>query len=93
MSHHSFVDEAIKGLLSNRCAMRVEEKSYVCSPMSVVSKSMGNLRLVLNLRYLNRFLHVVSFKYEDLRIVDLMFEANDFLFKSEVWIPPCGYTS
>ena len=49
MSHRSFVDEAIKGLLSNRCAMRVEERPYVCSPLSVVSKSMGNLHLVLNL--------------------------------------------
>ena len=64
--------------------MRVKEKPYVCSPLSVVSKSMGNLRLVLNLRYLNQFLHVVSFKYEDLRIAALMFEANDFLFKFDL---------
>ena len=85
MSHRSFVDEAIKGLLSNRCAMRVEERPYVCSPLSVVSKSMGNLHLVLNLWYLNQLLHVVSFRYEDLCIAALMFEANDFIQISVGW--------
>ena len=83
ISHCPFVNEAIKGLLSNRCAMRVE-KPHVCSPLSVVSKSTGNLHLVLNLQYLNQFLHVASFKYEDLRIAALMFEANDFLFKFDL---------
>ena len=84
ISYRPFVDEAIQSLLSNRCAVRVEEKPHVCSPLSVVSKSMGNLRLVLNLRYLNQFLHVESFKYEDLHIAALMFEANDFLFKFDL---------
>ena len=82
--YHPFVDEAIQSLLSNQCAVRVEEKPHVCSPLSVISKSMGNLRLVLNLRYLNQFLYVESFKYEDLCIAALMFEANDFLFKFDL---------
>ena len=44
----------------------------------------GKLRLVLNLRYLNQFLHVVSFKYEDLRIAALMFEEDEFLIKFDL---------
>ena len=56
----------------------------MCSPLSVVTKSPRNFRLVLNLRYLNQFLYVVSFKYEDLRIAALMFEPKDFLFKFDL---------
>ena len=45
---------------------------------------MGKLRLVLNLRYLNQFLHVSHFKYEDLRVAALMFEKHDYLFKFDL---------
>ena len=37
--------------------------------------------IFLNLWYLNQFLHVISFKYEDLCIAALTVEANDFLCK------------
>ena len=56
----------------------------MCSPLSVVSNTAGKLQLVLNLRYLNQFLHVVRFKYEDLLIAALMFEANEYLFKFDL---------
>jgi len=39
------------------------------------------LRLVLNLWYLNQFLQMQSFKYEDLHIAALMFEQGECLFK------------
>ena len=79
-----FVDDALQNLMSNRCIMRVEAKPEVCSPLSVVANSQGKLRLVLNLRYLNQFLHVVSFKYEDLCIAALMFEQGEYLFKFDL---------
>ena len=79
-----FVDEAVKSLLKNRCVMKVSEKPYICSPLSVVSNATGKLHLVLNLRYLNQFLHVISFKYEDLRIAALMFEGDEFLIKFDL---------
>ena len=46
--HHTFVDEAVQNLVSNRCVVRVHEKPYMCNPLSVVSNSTGKLRLVLN---------------------------------------------
>ena len=79
-----FVDNAVADLLKNRCAVQVSEKPYICSPLLVVSNSSGKLRLILNLRYLNQFLHVVSFKYEDLRIAALMFEEDEFLIKFDL---------
>lgn len=82
--HHAFVDEAVQSLVLNRCAVRVGEKPYMCNPLSVVSNATGKLRLVLNLRYLNQFLHVSHFKYEDLRVAALMFEKHDYLFKFDL---------
>ena len=84
ISHRVFVEDAVLNLLNNRCVAQVSEKPHVCSPLSVVSNSSGKLRLVLNLRYLNQFLHVVSFKYEDLRVAALMFEKDEFLFKFDL---------
>ena len=84
LSHHSFVTEAVSQLLINRCVRKVDEKPYVCSPLSVVQNAEGKLRLVLNLRYLNQFLTQVKFKYEDLRVALLMFTREDFLFKFDL---------
>ena len=50
----------------------------------VVANAEGKLRLVLNLKYLNKFLHKESFKYEDLRIAMLLFGKVDFLIKFDL---------
>ena len=68
------MDEAVQSLMINRCVTRVQQQPEVCSPLSVVGNPHGKLRLVLDLKYLNQVLHVLSFKYEDLRIAALMFE-------------------
>ena len=70
--------------LCHRCVQRVDHKLYVCSPLSVVSNTADKLRLVLNQRHLNQFLHVVKFKYENLHIAALMFEPNKYLFKFDL---------
>ena len=83
-NHRKFVDEAVQSLLLNRCVVRVDSKPHVCSPLSVVSNSSGKLRLVLNLRYLNQFLHVTKFKYKDLRVAALIFEREEYMFKFDL---------
>jgi len=80
--HSEFVDEAIQSLIENRCVLGVQEKPVLCSPLSVVEGT--KLRLLLNLRYLNQFLHVLSFQYEDLCIAALMFEKDEYLFKFDL---------
>ena len=82
--HRSFVEETVENLVNNRCVLRVSARPHVCSPLSVVCSSAGKLRLVLNLRYLNQYLHVLTFKYEDLRVVALLFDANEYLFKFDL---------
>ena len=41
---------------------------------------MQEKKLVVNLRYLNRFLCKHKFKYEDLRIVTSLFERGEYMF-------------
>ena len=50
----------------------------------MVANAEGKLRLVLNLKYLNQFLHKFKFKYEDIRVALLMFTKQDFLFKFDL---------
>lgn len=83
-THQKFVDEAVLSLLTNRCIRRVEAEPWLCSPLLVVSNSTGKLRLVLNLRYVNQFLHVTKFKYEDLRVAALMLERDEYMFKFDL---------
>ena len=84
LTHNQFVTDTIAELLANRCISKVTQKPHVCRPLSVVSNAEGKLRLVLNLRYLNQFLHKVKFKYEDLRVALLMFTKEDFLIKFDL---------
>ena len=44
------------------------ENPHVCSPLSVVPNSSSKLCLALNLWYFNQLMHVVSFRYKDLRM-------------------------
>ena len=73
IENKNFVFESIQELERNRCITRVFDFPYICSPLSVVANSAGKLRLVLNLCYLNQFLWLDKFKYEDLRTAMLMF--------------------
>ena len=82
--HKIFVDEAVQSLLTNRCIRKVGGKPWVCNPLSVVSNFKDKLRLVLNLRYVNQFLHVAKFKYEDLHVAALMFERDEYMFKFDL---------
>ena len=59
--------------------LHVQEVPHVCNPLSVVCSHKGKLRLVLDLRYVNRYLWKCSFKYEDLRTVLSMFNLGDYV--------------
>ena len=74
------MDDAVENLVKNRCVLRVSKRPQVCNPLSIVSNSVGKLRLVLNLR---QYLHVL-FKYEDLRMAALLFEVDKYLFKFDL---------
>ena len=84
LDNKEFVLDAIQELEKNRCITRVFDPPYICSPLSVVSNSSGKLRLVLNLRYLNQFLWLDRFKYEDMRTAMTMFQKGDYVFSFDL---------
>ena len=77
--YEQFIDDSIKDLVADRCVKPVQEIPHVCNPLSVVCSRKGKLRLVLDLRYVNRYLWKCSFKYEDLRTVLSMFNRGDYV--------------
>ena len=79
LANKQFVTQAISELVQNHCEMKVSNQPHVCSPLSVVSNSMGMQRLVINsLRYLNRHLWRDKFKYEYMCIAMLLFQLGDY---------------
>ena len=75
-----FVKSEIK-LLQFGCIKEVSSDNvYIVSPLSVASNN-GKNRLILDLRYLNGFLRVPRFQYEDLRTFRDIFRRGDWFFK------------
>eukprot|EP00117_Sycon_ciliatum_P022902 scpid26163/ scgid19621/ Retrovirus-related Pol polyprotein from transposon gypsy; Reverse transcriptase; Endonuclease len=74
-----FVGEAISDMRSRGCIKEVNrDQVSVCSPLGVVDNG-KKLRLILDLRYLNKHLAKFKFKLEDLKVVADVYEKNDFL--------------
>ena len=69
VDNRAFVCEAIEQLLLAGSAVEVKrDQVHVCSPLGVVPKKNGKLRLILALRFLNKHLATRNFKFEDLRV-------------------------
>ena len=84
VSNKEFVDEALTDLLAEGSVIQLESTPHICSPLMVVTNDIGKKRLVLNLKFLNKFLKKFRFKYEDLRTVLAMIEKGDSLFSFDL---------
>ena len=78
-----FVTDAVKDLLGTGCILIVDNRPFICRPLSVVEGS-NKKRLVINLRYLTSLLWKQKFKYEDLRTALLL---RTYLRKV-IWLLP-----
>ena len=77
LRNKNFVEESIVELLKNNCIEEVSEAPYCVNPLTVAEGE--KLRLVLDLRHVNRYLKMQKFKYENLHTVAELFE-KDFFF-------------
>ena len=50
-----FVYTSLEELLADECIKQVEQRPHIFSPLSVVENSSGKQRLLVNLRYLNKY--------------------------------------
>ena len=77
--HHEFVESAILELLNAGSVKEVSAQDLtICHPLGVVPKKNNKLRLILDLRYLNKHLSVTKFKYEDLFVVSQLVSKGDW---------------
>ena len=51
-----FVESALHELTQAGCIIMAEQQSVICSPLPLVKSASGKTRLVLDLRYVNKFL-------------------------------------
>ena len=80
LQNAEFVDPCVDDLLISACIKELGTTPRICSPLLVFKSNSGNIRLVSNLRHLNKFLYKQNLKYEDLRVTMLLFQKDDYLF-------------
>lgn len=78
------MNSALLDLVNNQCILEVDSVPRICSPLSVVTNSSAKKRLVIDLRYLNRYLLKENFKYKVVRLAMLMFQKGDYLFSFDL---------
>ena len=79
IKNKKFVSQAVRELTIDGRLREVQEPPTVCSPLLVVTNRVGKQRLVLNLKYGNKFLRKEKFKYEDIRTGLLYFGRDEYL--------------
>lgn len=84
LENESFVTEAITDLLACQSIATVNRPLLIVNPLSVVTKSRGKNRLVLDLRHINPHLHKFKFKCADVDTAVLFLNPGDFLFTFDI---------
>jgi hypothetical protein len=74
------VSEAVAKLVVTGAVRQVRDRPFIVSPLGVVPKGLDKLHLILDLRYVNGFLDIASFKYESIKEVIHLAKFRDFLF-------------
>ena len=72
--NYDFVTEAIEDLLATNCIVEMETRPHCCNPLTVSEGE--KLRLVLDLRHVNKYLETRSFRYENIDTVRKMFRQG-----------------
>uniref|UniRef100_A0A7M5XJR3 Reverse transcriptase domain-containing protein n=1 Tax=Clytia hemisphaerica TaxID=252671 RepID=A0A7M5XJR3_9CNID len=79
LKNDHFVKDSIKKLLEDSCIEKVSEPPYCINPLTVAERN-SKLRLVLDLRHVNKFITKPNkFKYENLKQALELIDQNDFL--------------
>ena len=76
LRHPQFVSQAITKLLENNCIEERKQKPYCCNPLTVAEGK--KLRLVLDLRHVNKHIKHNKFCFENLSTLAEMLNKEDY---------------
>ena len=77
----SFLVQEIKNLVASGSVRECKREDLtVINPLKV-AKTRKKMRMILDLRYINKHLRSWTFKYEDLRTATNLFEKDGYFFK------------
>ena len=68
----------------SRRVLEVSQLPHVISPLSVLVQSSGKKRLILDLRYANRYLEKQKIKYEDWKVASSYFQKSAFIISFDL---------
>ena len=83
LRHREFVTQAILDLVEGDFIKEVFVPPHCVNPLTV-AENQNKLRLVLDLGFVNEFLRIPKFRYEDLRDVVSFLEKDDYFIKFDV---------
>ena len=84
LNNANFVTQAVEVLLSIGRIKEVKNPPYVVNPLSVSENGSHKLRLILDLRYVNKHVFKDKIKFGDWKIMQYFLEPTDLLFKFDI---------
>ena len=82
--HSEFVNEALAELLKSGRIIESKIRPHAVNPLSVSVQATGKKRLILDLRYINKYLKKFKVKYEDWKIGIAYFERSAYMFSFDL---------
>ena len=79
-NNSSFVTSEISNLLEKGVVSMVKEKPVVVNPLTVAYNKKGKLRMVLDCRHVNKYIHLFQIKFEDTRVAISLFGKGIYAF-------------
>jgi hypothetical protein len=78
-AHEAFIHSEIQKLVNCGVLRKVPYRPHVVSPIHAIPKQNGKLRLITDLRYVNKFCDIPKFSNEDIRVVVDFIQPHDCL--------------
>lgn len=82
--HDDFVEQVIRELVNLGCVVERTVPLLVVNPLSVSVQASGKKGLILDLRYVNKFLNKMHVKYEDWRVAMSYFPLGANMFSPDL---------
>ena len=80
--HDDFISGEIVDLLLKGYIQEVEYMPYCCNPLTVAKGS--KLRLILDLRHVNKYVHYCPIKYEDWGLLEQVVQPGDYFISFDL---------